>query len=259
MRHSSHIGFVFGLWLLAGTFAPTKAAHAQEPASTESAVQTLLLEGVRSFRAEQYDAALAMFHRVEQTSSRSDIGLYLGMVLHKLGRHGEALAAFRQARRAGVQEPIADYYDAVSCFRMGLYQRARSGFAQLLSATDAGPAPQLGPRLREGAQKFAVAIEKLAPQNPEPTHPEAQPTRRFDAALRQAQGFLGKNNIDCQEWLEEAAALLPLLPDSERDWALTRLQDAIRQFITHLQSRPLPHPGEDLTTLQQQLKTLRSR
>lgn len=232
-------------------------AIAQEPVAPENTTQTLLLDGVRAFRSEQFDAALTAFRKVEQTGSRSDIGLYLGMALHKLGRHGEALAAFRQARRAGVQEPIADYYDAVSCYRLGLFQRARSGFAQLLTATEGSTAPQLGPRLREGAQKFAASIEKVAPHSPDPAHPEALPSRRFDAALRQATALLGKNNVDCQEWLEEAAALLPLLPDGERDAALNRLQELIRQLIASQPSRPGPAHTDDLTTLQQQLKTSR--
>ena len=124
--------------LLCGWLSVT-AAFAQEPAlpDAEALVQAQLLDGVRAFRAEQFESALLYFRRVEQQSARPDIGMYLGMVLHKLGRHAEALAAFRSARRALVQESVADYYDAVSCYRLGLYERSRVGFAALLLPRDA--------------------------------------------------------------------------------------------------------------------------
>ncbi|MFO0577192.1 MAG: hypothetical protein U1A78_24565 [Polyangia bacterium] len=208
---------------------PASPSPAQSQAQSQAQTQLLLLDGVRAFRAEQYDSALVLFRRIESAAARPDIGFYLGMVLHKLGRHGEALVAFRAAQRAGLSESVADYYRAVSCFRLGQLERARAGFRALLQPSPApgagGPdpaAPPLGPRLLQGAERFVAAIERAAPSSPDPARPETEPRRRFEAALQKADSLTVQSDAEAQEWLEEAALLVPALAEPERAAALTR-------------------------------------
>lgn len=219
-----------GLGLARAQTAEPASADAASPSQAQSQVQiqAQLLDGVRAFRAEQYDSALVLFRRIESASARPDIGFYLGMVLHKLGRHGEALVAFRAAQRAGLSESVADYYRAVSCFRLGQFERARAGFRALLGpstapgagSTDPYAAP-LGPRLLQGAERFVTAIDRAAPSSPDPARPETEPRRRFEAALQKADSLAAKSNAEAQEWLEEAALLVPALAEPERAAALT--------------------------------------
>ena len=178
--------------------------------------QEALLSGVRAFRAERYAEALDIFRRVETQQQPKDIGFYLGMVLHKLGRHVEALTAFRAAQRSGLREPVADYYHAVSCYRLGMLQRARQGFAILVAP--AGPTeqqPVLGPRLQLGAQRFLQAIEQAAA---EPDAGSSRPSavlRRYESALQKAEGLLapGGSAELALEWFDEAVELLRQVPE----------------------------------------------
>ena len=57
--------------LLGLLFLSQSVLHAQEPtgADAESQVQALLLDGVRAFRAEQFESALHIFYRVERLGS----------------------------------------------------------------------------------------------------------------------------------------------------------------------------------------------
>ena len=224
---------------------------AQEPTSPEweAQVQAQLLDGVRAFRAEQFESALLYFRRVEQQSARPDIGMYLGMVLHKLGRHAEALAAFRSARRALVQESVADYYDAVSCYRLGLYERSRVGFAALLSPRADQGSPPLGPRLREGAERFIAAIERVAPRSPDPSHPEQATIRRLELAIKQAHDAHLIKSVDDQEWIEEAGLLLLALPAAERPPYLLRVQAVVTQIQQSLVGPAAAQRSAELTAL----------
>lgn len=167
--------------------------------------QTALLAGVRAFRAEHYDEALQTFRAIADQRSVPEIGFYLGTTLHKLGRHGEALVAFRAARRAGLRETIVDYYEAVSCYRLGMFERARHGFSVLLQA----PEDQVGPRLREGATRFLRALNDVP-----------SPQSRYELALSGA----ATASSESTEWLEEALRLWRRLPhDAQRDAVLQRL------------------------------------
>ncbi len=243
---------------LGGVGLPLSLAHAQSASAPDQDAQAALLEGVRAFRSEQFEQALSIFRNVEQGSGRRDIGLYLGMALHKLGRHGEALAAFRAARGAGVTEPIADYYDAVSCFRLGLFERARLGFAKLLTPADQSGSPALGPRLREGAQKFSAAIDKAAPKVADPSRPDALPARRFEVVLKQAQDLVAKGSPQAPDWLEEAALLLPLLPGIDQALAASRLQETKRQLASQQTRLPGTQP-DDLPTPKERINNSSSR
>ncbi len=191
-----------------------------------------LLDGVRAFRAEQFESALLYFRRVEQQSARPDIGMYLGMVLHKLGRHAEALAAFRSARRALVQESVADYYDAVSCYRLGLYERSRVGFAALLSCPVM--APESAARATCGCAKepsaSSLRLSGSHPGVPDPSHPEQATIRRLELAIKQASDAHLIKSADDQEWIEEAGLLLLALPAAERPPYLLRVQAVVTQI-----------------------------
>lgn len=171
--------------------------------------------GCARFGPSSLESALLYFRRVEQQSARPDIGMYLGMVLHKLGRHAEALAAFRSARRALVQESVADYYDAVSCYRLGLYERSRVGFAALLLPRDGTGSP-LGPRLR--GRNRALPSLPLSGSRPEsqsiPSRASHHPAPRL--AIKQASDAHLIKRADDQEWIEEAGLLLLALPAAER-------------------------------------------
>lgn len=162
------------------------------------ATQAALLAGVRAFRGERYEEALATFRRLQAGGQVPDIGLYLGMTLHKLGQHAEALGAFRLARQAGVQEPVADYYQAVSCYRLGLLLRAQ----KILTRLEQGAV--LGPRLQAGAGRFLQAINTSLPQPALPL--------RYEAAIARAEGLLPGAPAEAVEWIEEAAELGRRLP-----------------------------------------------
>lgn len=186
------------LSLCLGTLLSSTGSLAGDP-------QTALLAGVRAFRAEHYDEALQTFRAIADQRSVPEIGFYLGTTLHKLGRHGEALVAFRAARRAGLRETIVDYYEAVSCYRLGMFERARHGFSVLLQA----PEDQVGPRLREGATRFLRAL------NDAPS-----PQSRYELA----QSGAATASSESTEWLEEALRLWRRLPhDAQRDAVLQRL------------------------------------
>lgn len=167
--------------------------------TADAATQALLLDGVRAFRAERYEDALHIFHRVNRQHLLQDIGFYEGMALHKLGRHAEALVAFRAAHGQALREPIADYYQAVSCYRLGMLARARREFSTLLAPDSTDPAAVLlGPRLTLGVQQFLRAIDSVAP-GPE----------RLQVALTSAETALPRSVGEALEWLDEAAELMP--------------------------------------------------
>jgi tetratricopeptide (TPR) repeat protein len=242
-----------GLLLGCGLAVPSPVL-AQEPGDAQ--MQSLLLDGVRAFRAEQYDSALAIFRRVEQQSARPDIGMYLGMALHKLGRHAEALSAFRVARRGGLAESVADYYDAVSCYRLGMYERARVGFAALLAEPEQKGSPPLGPRLREGAERFLATIERSAPRQADPARPEQLPTRRLDAALKQVSELPPVRGLEGAEWLEEAALLLPLLPPTERTAYSLRFQELLTTLQQSLSGPTASQRSVELTAVSQRVRSV---
>lgn len=230
-RRRAAILWVAGVWVATGVghaagervedrAAPSRSVVRSETA--DAATQALLLDGVRAFRAERYDDALQIFHRVESQHLLQDIGFYQGMALHKLGRHAEALSAFRAAHRQGLSEPVADYYQAVSCFRLGMMARARREFAALQPPAQAAqpppapeharpPPPPLGPKLMLGVQQFLRAIEQ-AGFGPADAQPSSAPlvAARLPMALAGAEAALARSPQEALEWLDEAAELLVL-------------------------------------------------
>lgn len=221
---SSFFAFLLGL------IKPIAAEPPRPPAVTDA--QALLLDGVRAFRAERYEESLQIFRRVEATEQPLDIGFYLGMSLHHLGRHGEALAAFRSARRAGLREPMADYYQAVSCYRLGMLTRAQKGFLSLVAppGPSSGGTPLLGPRLQQGAQRFLLAIEQALGEQ-DLGKRQAVHLRRYEAALQRAQAVGGDGQA--LEWLDEAVQILTQAPEhAEQHLALRqeflKVRDALR-------------------------------
>jgi tetratricopeptide (TPR) repeat protein len=224
--------------LVCGPLCKADAAPGQPssppPSLDRAATQRLLLDGVRAFRGERYEEALNIFQRVEAADPSSDIGFYLGMTQHKLGRHLEALSALRAARRRGLREPVADYYQAVSCYRLGMFERARQSFAAL-SASFRGnaDAPVLGPRLQQGAQRFIQALE-AARATPEPEGKRQGLLLRYEAARTQAdQQLSGGSAAAALEWLDEAVGILAQVPDRAEKLpalrkSLLRLREALR-------------------------------
>jgi tetratricopeptide (TPR) repeat protein len=238
---------LLALWLL-----PARSA-AQPAEANEARLQAQLLDGVRAFRAEQYESALEIFRRVEGAASRPDIGFYLGMALHKLGRHAEALSEFRAAHRSGLREPVADYYRAVSCYRMGLYERARAGFRALLQppASDPAGAPQLGPRLLQGAERFLAALDRATATPGEGAAPD--PGQRLEGALQKADAASARSDAEAQEWLEEAALLLGALPAAERAAALPKFQAVLARVQQAARGPAAPVRTSELGALLQRV------
>lgn len=190
----------------------------------EAAVQGDLLAGVRAFRAERYADALVIFRRLDAGGAVPEIGLYLGMTEHKLGHHAEALRGFRAARRADLHEPVATYYEAVSCYRLGLLQRARTLLRALLElrayAGSADPAP-VGPRLQAGARRFLLAIDEATASLPIATRAAA--VLDHASALSRTRG----RAAEAAEWFEEAALLTQRADQASY---LPRLQQLARQI-----------------------------
>lgn len=242
-----------GAALLAALLCIVPARSSAQPAeSAEARIQAQLLDGVRAFRAEQYESALEIFRRVEGAATRPDIGFYLGMVLHKLGRHAEALSEFRAAHRVGLREPVADYYRAVSCYRMGLYERARGGFRALLQPpTSESGSPQLGPRLLAGAERFLATLDRATPHAVDGS--PADPGQRFEIALQKADAASGRSDAEAQEWLEEAALLLGTLPPGERGAALPRFQAVLARVQQATRGPAAPVRTSELGALLQRV------
>lgn len=221
-----------------GTSAPEKSAI----------TQLQLLEGVRLFRAEQYDEALRVFQQIDAEQQPADIGFYLGMALHKLGRHLPALVAFRSAARSGLHEPVADYYSAVSCYRLGMLSRARLGFTALVEPASAGAAPglPLGPRLQEGARRFLAA---LPPRGNEASSPGGTTAgQRCELAQRNSERLLLAEDLDgALEWLEEGVRAMQEIADKpEQGSRQSELQRLWSRLRAPLSARS---PRADLATL----------
>ena len=201
--------------------------RSSETASTE--VQTALLAGVRAFRAERYTEALQLFRQVSAAFVVQDIGLYEGMTLHKLGQHQQALVAFRRAQRFGFRDTVATYYQAVSCYRLGMLARARLLFGSLRAGQAGIHAEVLGPRLVTGAVQFSEAIAE-AGQTPEQLSTRLENAlQRVGASLQQsvtqAAEVSAEQRADlATEWLEESTELLLLLPEQQRAAWLPRLK-----------------------------------
>jgi tetratricopeptide (TPR) repeat protein len=214
------------------------AQPAQLPSST--AAQELLLDGVRAFRGERYEEALALFQRVAERGRSGDIGFYLGMTQHKLGRHLEALLALRAARRHGLREPVADYYQAVSCYRLGMLERARQMFAALSAPPEkpdpaTGSAPILGPRLREGAQRFAQALDKAR----EAGDRRLALLQQHETARARAEVELAAGGpLGALEWFDEAVSSLAQVPQHEDKLP------ALRQGLLRLRAALHGQPAE---------------
>src|SRR5260370_14096507 len=112
-----------------------------------------LLAGVRAFRAQSYELALAEFHQVEQAGGTPDLALYLGPTLYKLGRFDDARLVLARAHRAGSIDSVAEYYLGLTYYRLGLWRLARVVFATL-------DRNQAGPKLAEGAARFVAEIDR---------------------------------------------------------------------------------------------------
>ena len=158
-----------------------------------------------------------------------DIGLYEGMTLHKLGRHQQALVAFRRAQRFGFRDTVATYYQSVSCYRLGMLARARLLFGSLRAGQSGIQAEVLGPRLVTGALQFSNAIDQTG-QTPEQLSTRLEISlQRIDASLQQSMTQEGESSAESRadlatEWLEEATELLLMLPESQKALWLPRLK-----------------------------------
>ena len=230
-----HIG-VIALGLIARVAAAQPGSAAPEAPASGAADQQLILSGVRAFRAERYAEALDIFRKVEAEQQQRDIGFYLGMVLHKLGRHVEALSAFRSAHKSGLREPVADYYQSVSCYRLGMLERARQGFLLLIAPSGQREGGSvLGPRLQLGAQRFLQAMDQ-APAEPDAGSVPVNPLlRRYSSALMRAEEQLAITGGEAAalEWLDEALEIIMKVPERTMQMSvfhqhLLRLRDAVR-------------------------------
>lgn len=214
--------------------APSSAEHSKP---VDSTIQLQLLEGVRLFRAERYEDALRVFQQVNTDEKSTDIGFYLGMVLHKLGRHSAALIAFRSTQRSGLREPVADYYAAVSCYRLGMNTRARRGFASLATAAS-GPAPgvpPLGPRLQQGARNFLSALQSSAADMTSDGG-SSSIHLQYERARQAAERLLASDDAEgALEWIDEAGQILEESPDPRER---AEHSDELRGLLNRLRSKP---------------------
>lgn len=121
-------------------------------ADTGAETTARLLEGVRAFRSDRYEEALSRFREVERDGGASDLALYLGPTLFKLGRYREAEVILARQHRAGPRDAVAEYYLGLTYHRLGLLRLARAVFATI-DVRDAGP------KLAEGAARFIAAID----------------------------------------------------------------------------------------------------
>jgi hypothetical protein len=145
MGHPGRIAVVAGLCLLAAL--PAHPDEGGPPGAAEH-----LLAGVRAFRADRYEEALAEFRLVQQMGTRMDLALYLGPTLYHLGRYTEARSVLAREHRSGRRDAVAEYYLALSYHQLGYLRLARGIF----SAIDRREA---GPRLAEGASRFVAAVD----------------------------------------------------------------------------------------------------
>ncbi len=232
--------------------APRPAKVAPNKAEPQAS-QLQLLEGVRLFRAEQYEAALRIFQTVGGDDPPADIGVYLGMVLHKLGRHLHALSAFRSAQRSGLREPVADYYAAVSCYRLGMSTRARQAFSALLAVPAGASATQLtlGPRLQQGARNF-LAVLRQPSADSAPDGGTLIYRQRLELARQNIDRLFLSDDIEgALEWLDEATQLLDEVSDSQER---TERADDLRHALQRLRSKASSRMrSADLPALEQRL------
>jgi hypothetical protein len=128
----------------------TVAAWACATAFADEAANQHLLAGVRAFRASQFELALS---ELQQAGGATDLSLYLGPTLYKLGRLDEARLVLAALHRSGRSDAVADYYLGMTWYRLGLLQLARSLFARI-DARDAGP------KLADGAARFVAEIDR---------------------------------------------------------------------------------------------------
>jgi tetratricopeptide (TPR) repeat protein len=125
------------------------AAHA----FADEGMNEHLLAGVRAFRSERYEAALVEFQKVQQSEATADLALYLGPTFYKLGRFDDARRVLSALHRAGAADSVADYYLALSYYRLGFLRLARAFFLRM-DTRDAGP------KVAEGATRFIAEIDR---------------------------------------------------------------------------------------------------
>ncbi|HSA88381.1 MAG TPA: tetratricopeptide repeat protein [Burkholderiales bacterium] len=116
---------------------------------------TLALAAARILAGQrQYHAALEVLDRAGAAPGNADFLAMRGAVLQRLGRHGDAVAAYQQALQAGGAQPATTWVGlAISLESLGRRNEAASAYRRALAA---GPLAQ---EAREYAENRARALE----------------------------------------------------------------------------------------------------
>lgn len=113
-----------------------------------------VLAGARAFRAERWADALVEFRVAERLGDPS-ARAYAGAALLKLDRPEQSLEAFEApgAPPAG-RDPLLDYYHALACHELKLYDRAD----RLLAGVGARSGPRVARQADEARAEIAAVL-----------------------------------------------------------------------------------------------------
>lgn len=110
-RRAAFAAIVVALTLLTGD-ASSRSAYAQLTGGDPNHPVTILTQGIRHYRTQDYEAAVAAFTQLTQLDVRHGAAFYyLGLSNAKLGRHAVSLRALERATHLG-HDPLALPKDA---------------------------------------------------------------------------------------------------------------------------------------------------
>lgn len=205
------------------------------------------LEGLGHYELKAYDKALQALDRsVRIMPAVADPHAWMGVVLNRLGRRQDAIAALSQALRANEHFLEAYYVRGMILFEDGRYADARADFTNCAL---------LRPSLAEVQLKLGVASLEHWERSGRPPGKDLQAantalTNWLDANPRDPQGFmlrarvrLGLGQPEAEADLNQALALAPnavdalamraMLHESKRQWAQAEKEyDAILEKST---------------------------
>jgi hypothetical protein len=169
-----------------------------------------LLRGAEHFRDGRFEQALVEFEVARALGDPGEASWYAAATLTRLSRHTEALERFGEAREkaASGQDPLMDFYWAVSCQEEALLVCARAHYR----AVEA----QMGARLGKEAARLGAEVDKVLNAG--------VPPLAVDALLEKGRKSLEGGHLRlAHQQLDEARALSELRGDPERGRAARKL------------------------------------